>query len=224
MNAVAYLRVSTAEQATDGVSLDAQKERAAAWCKANGYALAAVYSDILSGARAENRPGLRAALEAACKGRAALVVYSLSRLARSVRDTLTIAERLDKAGADLVSLSEKIDTSSAAGKMLFRMLAVWAEFERDVIAERTRAALTYKRHQAERVGKVPFGYDLAADGIHLEPNAQEQNILALIRDLRADGLTLREIAAELTRRGVATKEGNTRWSFGSVARILSRAA
>ena len=134
--AIGYVRVSTAGQAADGVSMDAQKGRIRAWCDANGYALTDTFTDAgISGKRADNRPGLRRALDAACKCRAALVVYSLSRLARSTRDAIEIAERLDKAGADLVSLTERIDTTTAAGKMVFRMLAVLAEFERDLVSE-----------------------------------------------------------------------------------------
>ena len=128
MRAIGYVRVSTAEQAAEGVSLDAQRARIAAWAHANAAELTAVYTDAgLSGGRADNRPGLQAALDAACTAKAALVVYSLSRLARSTRDAITISERLDQAGADLVSLSEKIDTTTAAGKMVFRMLAVLAD-------------------------------------------------------------------------------------------------
>src|SRR3954465_833281 len=161
MRAVAYIRVSTEIQATDGVSLAAQQARIAAWCASNGTTLAGgdVHVDAgLSGKRADNRPSLGRALESVCRERGSvLVVYSLSRLARSVRDTLAIAERLEKSGADLVSLSEKIDTTSAAGKMVFRMLAVLAEFERDLISERTRGAVALKRSRSERIGQVPYG-------------------------------------------------------------------
>ena len=85
--AIGYCRVSTAGQAEQGVSLDSQRERIQAWCQAQGYHLAAVHIDAgLSGKRADNRPGLQAALADACRQKAALVVYSLSRLARSVPD------------------------------------------------------------------------------------------------------------------------------------------
>ena len=84
--AIGYIRVSTAGQATEGVSIDAQTARIRAWCDCNGYSLADVFTDAgISGKRADNRPGLRRALDAACKRRAALVVYSLSRLARSTK-------------------------------------------------------------------------------------------------------------------------------------------
>jgi DNA invertase Pin-like site-specific DNA recombinase len=134
MEAVGYVRVSTNRQATDGVSVEAQRDRIVGWCSANGYGVAQVYVDAgMSGGRADNRPGLQAALARACRTKGVLVSYSLSRLARSTKDALAISERLASAGADLVSLSERIDTTTAAGKMVFRMLAVLAEFERDLI-------------------------------------------------------------------------------------------
>ena len=163
---IGYIRVSTVAQADEGVSLDAQRDRIVMWCKANGYTLNDVFCDAgVSGKRADNREGLQRALNEACWHRgSALIVYSLSRLARSAKDAIGIAERPDDAGADLVSLSEKIDTTSAAGKMVFRMLAVLAEFERDLVSERTTAALAHKRRNGQRVGTNPFGHVLADDG------------------------------------------------------------
>ena len=88
MKATAYIRVSTAQQAEEGVSLEAQQARIAAYCMANGLELVNTFTDAgLSGKRADNRPGLQAALEAVCNDGGILVVYSLSRLARSVGDT-----------------------------------------------------------------------------------------------------------------------------------------
>jgi DNA invertase Pin-like site-specific DNA recombinase len=154
-----------------------------------------------------NRPGLQDALNDCRKG-SALVVYSLSRLARSTRDTLDISDRLSKAGADLVSLSEKIDTTSAAGKMVFRMLAVLAEFERDQISERTSAALQYKKTQGEKTGGgIPYGYTLAANGVDLHPDPVEQEVVRQAKQLQTSGLSLRKIAAELQRRGFNARNG-----------------
>jgi DNA invertase Pin-like site-specific DNA recombinase len=218
--AFGYARVSTAGQVENGLSLDAQRERIAAWALANGYALADVFTDAgASGGRADNRPALQTALGAVCKARGALVVYSLSRLARSTEDTIDIGKRLDRAGADLVSLSEKIDTTSAAGKMVFRMLAVLAEFERDLVAERTSAALQHKRRIGERVGSVPYGFNLAADGVRLIPDAREQEGIARIHALRCEGRTYRAIAAALEREGFAPKTGG-QW-FAKVVRAIA---
>ena len=222
MKAIGYARVSTEGQAVDGVSLEAQQARIRAWCEANGYTLIGLHVDAgLSGCRADNRPALQASITEACKHRAALVVYSLSRLARSTKDAIAISERLAKSGADLVSLSERIDTTTAAGKMVFRMLAVLAEFERDQIAERTKGALAHMRQQGKRIGKIPYGYDLAEDGTSLIPNPQEQEGLKLIERLRASGLGRRRIAALLTAKRIQTKTG-ANWSPQAVGRILRR--
>ena len=227
MIAIGYIRVSTVSQAEEGVSLDAQRERIGTWCAGNGYTLTDVFCDAgVSGKRADNRDGLQRALDEACKHRgSALIVYSLSRLARSTKDAIGIAERLDAAGADLVSLSEKIDTTSAAGKMVFRMLAVLAEFERDLVSERTTAALAHKRRNGQRVGTVPYGHNLADDGTTLIENVDEQRTIADIRAMRARGMKLKQIADELTKRREPTKTGkSTAWSHQTISRILKRTA
>lgn len=223
--AIGYVRVSTEEQAAEGISLEAQRAKIEAWAVVNDVDLAAVYVDAgISGKRADNRPQLQAAISHACDCGGVLVVYSLSRLARSTKDTISISERLEKHDADLVSLSEKIDTTSAAGKMVFRMLAVLAEFERDQISERTTVAMRHMKSQHQRIGKIPFGYDLAGDGVTLIANAGEQEILGIIRQLREAGESLRGIAAELNRRQVATKDGRNVWSHSTIQRIVERAA
>jgi site-specific DNA recombinase len=224
-NAILYLRCSTVGQATEGVSIEMQRTRAMAWCEANGYTVSAVYADEgVSGKRAENRPQLGAALEHVCKlarqrsASAAIVVYSLSRLARSTRDALSIAERLDRAGADLVSLSERIDTTTAAGKMVFRMLAVLSEFERDLVSERTTAALALKKSKGERVGQIPFGYDVEPDGVRLVQNTREQEVLADVAAMRRAGRSWREVADTLNARGVRTKTGSA-WSLHNARKV-----
>jgi site-specific DNA recombinase len=208
-----YLRVSTAGQAAEGVSLQAEEARARRWAEVNGYQVVGVHTDAgISGKRAENRPGLQAALVEVCQTKGALIVYFLSRLARSTKDAISIAERLEKAGADLVSLSEKIDTTSAAGKMIFRMLAVLAEFERDLISERTRGAMAHMASQGRRVGEIPLGFRLAGDGLHLVEDPAEQEVLRTIRNLRAHGRKWAEIVDEMNRKGLHTKKGLP-WSW-----------
>ena len=223
MRVVGYCRVSTEIQANEGVSLDAQRARITAWCSANGGRLdpADLLVDAgISGKRHDNRPGLIAALDAVTEAPgAALVVYSLSRLARSTRDTINIAERLERAGADLVSLSEKIDTTSAAGKMVFRLLAVLAEFERDLISERTKGAFAHKRAKGERLGQVPWGSALSPDGRTLTADPAEAAVVAEVKALTAAGWSLRRIARELDARGVPTKNGGAAWSPTSVRRL-----
>lgn len=219
-----YCRVSTEGQAVEGISLEAQTAKIQAWAMANDSEVAGIWIDAgVSGKRADNRPELQAVLEACCSEGGLLVVYSLSRLARSTADTLEIAGRLEAAGADLVSLSEKIDTSSAAGKMLFRLLAVLAEFERDLVSERTKAALSHKKRKGERTGEVPFGFRVAADGVRLERDENETRIIELIQSLRDQGLSYAAIAAELDAAGMAPKKAK-RWNAMTVRNIVLRPA
>lgn len=220
MKAIGYIRVSTQGQAEDGVSLDAQEAKVRAWADLNNAEAVIFRDEGISGKRADNRPGLVAALDAVGKGDA-LIVYSLSRLSRSTKDTLTIADALAKKEADLVSLSEKIDTTSAAGKMVFRMLAVLSEFERDQISDRTRFALAHKKANGEKTGgDVPFGYR-ARNG-KLYRHAEEQKAVRLVLDLHGKGDSLRDIGRALEAAGIARKGGKRTWHPQAVLRIIER--
>lgn len=216
-----YARVSTEGQ-TEGVSLDAQQARIAAWCKSNGHQLVRVEVDAgKSGKRADNRPALQRALAAVTKDRGILCVYSLSRLARSTRDALDIADRLAKSGADLVSLTESIDTSSPMGKMFFTMMSALAELERSMISQRTKCALDHKRRHGQRVSRFPaYGYRFEGDAV--VPVPAEQALISRIRAMKADGYAVMRIADILNAEGVRTPQGKS-WHPTSVHRILARA-
>ena len=205
--ATGYIRVSTQDQAEEGVSMEMQEAKLRQWASLNDVELVAVYRDDGLSGKTMARPGLHQALAEVKAHKGALIVHSLRALSRSTRDTLEIAARLDKAGADFVVLVEKIDTTTAAGRMFFRMMAALNEFEREQLAERTSAAMQHMKAQGRRVGSIPHGYRLAADGDHIEPDTREQDVLRQAADLRAEGMTLREISAELARLGVFNREG-----------------
>ncbi len=151
LKAIGYLRVSTQGQVDDGVSLEAQRAKINAWCEVNDYELGSVFVDEgISAKSTTNREGLRSALDAVGKDDT-LVVYSMSRLTRSTKDMLIMAEGLEKRSVDLVSICEKIDTTSASGRMIFRMLAVLGEFERDLVSVRVQHCNTKKRKVSELV-------------------------------------------------------------------------
>ena len=221
MKAIGYVRVSTLGQVEDGVSLDAQEAKVRSWADLNGAEEVVIFRDEgISGKRSDNRPGLQSALDMVGKGDA-LVVYSLSRLSRSTKDTLILSEILLKKEADLVSLSEKIDTTTAAGKMVFRMLAVLSEFERDQISDRTRFALAHKKANGEKTGgDVPFGYRVR--GGKLYRHAEEQKAVGMILELRSKGLSLRGICNHMTAAGIARKRGSLTWHPQIIADILQR--
>lgn len=116
-----------------------------------------------------------------------------------------------------------IDTTSAAGRFMLVVLAGAAEMERNLTRERTRSAMAIKRSNGERIGSVPYGFDLADDGVTLVPNEIEQTVILDIRTNRDSGMTFAGIADTLTRRGVPTKTGKSRrWSHQAVSRIANR--
>jgi site-specific DNA recombinase len=151
VNVIGYCRVSTAEQAASGLGLEAQRARIAAWA-AEREASVTIYEDAgITGTSMEGRPALEDALKAS-QGGSVLVAYSLSRFARSTRDMLIIAERLKRQGADLVSLTESIDTTTATGRLVFTLLSALSQFERDLTSERTKAALGALKARGVKLG------------------------------------------------------------------------
>lgn len=218
MKAISYTRVSTTGQVDDGISLEAQAAKITKWCEAQGYELAGAFSDEgVSGKSMSNRPGLQAALKA-CKRGSVLVCYSISRLCRNTLEMLTLEQDLRKRDVSLVSLSEKFDTSSPSGRLFFEVLSSVASFERAVGAERTKVALQQKRAKGERVGRINYGKQLDSDGIHLVDCQQEQAVLQIIAELRANGIIYRDIADELNRRGIINRDGQA-WNHVSAFRV-----
>jgi site-specific DNA recombinase len=219
--AIAYIRVSTHEQATEGVSLEAQQTRITEWCNTNGYELAEICIDAgISGSRMDNRPELQRALSSIKKGNA-LVIYSLSRLGRSTKDILNISDQLQNQKADLVSLSEQFDTTTAAGKLMFGMLALLAEFERGLVSERTKMALTQKKANREVYSPIPFGYR-EIEGRLIEVK-QETSIVAGILRQREAGVSYGAIAKQLNSKGVPSKQGR-QWHASTVHYLVKRQA
>ncbi len=229
MKAIGYTRCSTNEQADSGLGLDAQAERIKAYATMRGLALVDLITDagVSGGKPLATREGGQRLLGMLKDRRAeAVVMLKLDRMFRNAGDCLTTVERWEKAGVALhvVDLGgNAIDTTSAAGRFMLVVLAGAAEMERNLTRERTRSAMAVKRANGQRVGTVPYGYDLAADGATLAENPAEQAVIAEIRTQRSAGRTLEQIAADLTARGIPTKTGKSAgWTHQAIARILKR--
>lgn len=215
---VGYVRVSTDEQHHGP---RAQLDALHAWCARHGAELVAVYEDIgVSGAAPlDRRPGLIGALDALDAG-AVLLAAKRDRLARDVIVAATVERLAVRAGA-------RVETADGAGEgdgpealLMRRMVDAFAEYERQIIKARTRAALAAKKARGERVGELPIGSRVAPDGVTLAVDTGEAEAVALIVSLRAEGLSLRAIAAELNQRGVQAR--GARWHKTTVARVLAR--
>jgi site-specific DNA recombinase len=226
MKVLGYVRVSTDEQATAGVSLEAQRAKLEAYAGLYDLELVEVIADAGVSAKSFDRPGLQRALSLLRKGKVqGLLVAKLDRLTRSMRDLGALVEgELVKGKWALLSVAEQLDTRTASGRLVLNILGSVATWEREIIAERTTEALSHKRSMGERTGLyAPYGYRVAVDGKVLEADAAEQAMLATIREARERGLSQRAIVAELAQKGFTTRKG-TALSLMQVQRIMCQAA
>jgi site-specific DNA recombinase len=221
MQVIGYLRVSTDEQS---LSVEAQQQALEHWCQAHQAELVAVYADVgvSGGTPLEKRPGLLSALNTLTHGRVLLVV----RRDRLARDTLTAAmcEKIaQKAGASIFTVTGEGNGDGPEAQLMRVILDGFAQYEKALIALRTKAGMARKREKGERLGMVPYGTRLAANGVHLLENPAEQAVIATVRELRASGLSYRAIAEELNRRGMMNRAGG-RFLATQVVRMLDEAA
>jgi DNA invertase Pin-like site-specific DNA recombinase len=235
-SAVAYIRADVraahegeAPNAQD--ALDAQRAAIAAWAARERVQVASWQLDIgVSGATPiAERPGLIAAYRALREHRAnVLVAATVERFAHDTlvawlieREALTYGATVHT--ADGATNARESAPASEDGAYTRGALGLARAYERVVIRSRTRAALASKKARGERVGAVPYGYRLAADGIHLEADDAEQAVLKRVRELSGEGLSQRAIVAHLASRGVAGRTGAPLQQT-QVARMLLRSA
>ena len=143
------------------------------------------------------------------------------------RDPLVVAmieSAVQRKGARIVSAAgEGTDSDSPADVLMRRMIDAFAEYERLIIGARTKAALQAKKARGERVGHIPFGMRLSADGLHLEEDPTEQETIRKVEELKASGLSLRKIADYLNESG-NLKRGGAPWNHVNLHIIGKRAA
>ncbi len=212
---VIYTRVSTAQQADEGVSLSVQLERATQLADQRDLHVVAHFQDAgLSGTDKE-RPGLLNLMAyVAANPDTAVVVYSLSRLGRSLSH---LADLID-GGLQIISVTEPIDTTTAAGRMFVGMLAVFSQFERDLIAERTAGALAKLQSDGKHVGRPPFGWRVSESTGELEKDPELFHLVRYVFQLRAAGYTYEVICERLNAGG----QGGP-WHEKKLQRILKHA-
>lgn len=205
---VAYVRVSTDEQAASGAGLGAQRAAITAEAERRGWTVVGWHADegISGGKGVDQRPGLTYAIETIESGHAAgLLVAKTDRVARSLRTLLDVIDRVERAGGAVVSVDGTIDSSTAAGRFQTQIMGGVAELERALISDRTKAALAIKRAQGVRLGR---------------PSTLPADVVERILDARDCGMSLRAIAADLTTDSVATAQGGAKWHASTVRAVL----
>lgn len=219
MKVVGYVRVSTEGQADAGVSLEAQKTAIETYCGLYDLELVTIITDAGASAKTLDREGLQQALEMLSSGQVeGLVVHKLDRLTRSVRDLDTLINGYFSTYT-LHSVSEKIDTSSASGRLILNVLASVSQWEREAIGERTKTALTHKKQKGEHCGGV--GYGMKIEDKKLVKDESEYPIVERVATLKRNGYTLQAIADYLNDAGIPTQRGGV-WQPTQVSRLLSR--
>ncbi|MFQ5737317.1 MAG: recombinase family protein [Thermodesulfobacteriota bacterium] len=228
MKVGAYIRVSTEEQAKEGISLDLQEEKLRAYCKVYDLDIEVIERDEgISAKDIKGRPGVQCLFEMARRAEIeGIIVYKIDRLFRNRIDALVTEEELRSAGVTLHSVTEHIDTTTAMGRHIFAIIVSQAAFERELISERTRDALRHKKAAGQVYNHAPYGWD-DVDG-ELQANLYEQSIISTMADMKLDGASLQAIADTLNKNGVPTKgygkvkrrEG--RWHPQTVKAVLDR--
>lgn len=204
MRAVGYCRVSTDEQGDSGLGLTAQQQTIRNEAGRRGWSLEATYTDVASGKSLRGRSDFGRALRELASGRAdVLVVAKLDRLSRSVSDFAAILAQSQTEGWALDICDLGVDTTTPSGKMVAQIMMVLAEWEREMIGDRTRAALQAARDRGTRLGRR---------------SNVDRETLRLIRVLRESGRSWQAIADALTTEGVPTSQGG-RWHAATVRKI-----
>ncbi|WP_425218344.1 recombinase family protein [Tumidithrix helvetica] len=217
--AIGYARVSTQEQADRGYSIDAQIDKIKAYASLYDIELVDIVIDAGVSAKSLNRDGLTTVLQMLDNGKAdAVVIFKLDRLTRSVTDWNILIDKYFGKYA-LLSVSDQIDTRTAAGRLCLNVLMSVAQWEREAIGERTSTALRHKQSQGEHVGSPAYGFEMVDK--KLEKIAVEHEAIALVQQLKQDGLTLQAIADHLNEQGIKTKRG-AMWQPMQIKRLVDR--
>ena len=201
-----YTRVSTGEQGDSGLGLEAQRDTIRAECERQGWTLTDIYEDVATGGIRKKRPELERALRALAAHEAdILVVSKLDRLTRSMLDFAQIMEQARKEGWALVVIDLAVDMTTPNGALIAGIMSVLAEWERQIISERTKSALAVARKRGVRLGRKP--------GVSEETKN-------LIRFMRREGRSWREVAEGLTKAGIPTAQGGE-WHASTVRRLVA---
>lgn len=219
MRVAAYVRVSTDEQADKGNSLNEQQERLAAYCRAMGWGPPEIFIDDGYSAKDMKRPAAQKMISRVKKNEIDIVLTSkLDRMSRNLLDMLQLIQFLEEHSCNYVSAAEGFDTSTAVGRMVMQLLAVFAEFERERTRERVKDNMNSLARNTDKALSIPcYGYDLI-DGRYVI-NEEEAVFVRLMFDLAEDGHGHRMIAKMLNERGAMTKRGKL-WDQVNVKRLI----
>jgi site-specific DNA recombinase len=193
MKAIGYIRVSTEDQAREGISLENQDAKVKSYASLNDLDLIDIIRDEGVSGKSLDRAGMTRLLDMVDNGKVeAIVVYKLDRLSRKTIDTLNLIETFETKGIAFHSISEKVDTKSATGKFFLTIISAISQMERDVISERTIDALNYKKTKKEWLGRIPYGFKIEDN--HLVEDPEQIKSIQKAKRMKRAGKSIRDIA------------------------------
>jgi len=213
-----YTRVSTDDQALEGFSLPAQRERLKAYCDSQGWTIYNIYEDDGHSGRKIKRPGYQQMLKER-ENWDMILVLKMDRIHRNSRNFMEMMDNLHKWGKEFSSMQESLDTSTAMGRFVVDIIQRIAQLESEQIGERVYAGMKQK---AKTVGgplgkHTPFGYD-RSNGEYII-NENESEVVRIIFKKYLEGKTTQEIANDLNSKKIQTKNSN-KWKKQSISWIL----
>lgn len=216
---ILYARVYTQKQYKDGHSLNAQIDLLKKYCELKNYKNILIFEEVISSNK-KIRPEWQKIIEMVEKNEVSnIIVYSLSRFSRNVSDANNDISTMRKYNVIFQSLTENIDIHTEEGLKSVIEYIDRAENEKNLISDRTKMILSYKKSIGELIGQIPFGYD-CVDGKNLTQNIDEQNTLQLIRQLRDSKYSYSQIANHLIENGFKNKKGESKWYQSQIVRFL----
>ena len=193
--AAIYVRVSTEDQAQHGFSLKAQEETLKNYSEVMGYELFKIYKDEGKSAKdITRRPAMLELLsDAETKCFSAIFIYKLDRFSRSLKDLILTIDKLKSWNIDFVSLQDRIETTSASGKLMFHIISAFAEFERNIIGERTSFGMERKSKEGGAVNRPPFGYKMIEKEL-MKDKEKAPLVVLMFNDFLHEGFSLNKLA------------------------------
>jgi site-specific DNA recombinase len=219
---VAYIRVSTEEQASCGHSLDNQETRIKAYATALELDTPVSYIDAGYSAKSLDRPNMRALMADVTMGNVkTVIIYKLDRLTRSVVDLGRLVDLFNKHNVALISVSESLDTSTASGRMFINLLGVLSQWERETISERVTTTLDHLRTTGKvYTGSTPYGYTRGRTARDLVKDETQQQTLRTLEELKECGWSYGRMAGYLNLAKVPARNGG-KWHASSVHSVLN---
>ena len=195
--AAIYVRVSTEEQAREGFSLAAQEDALKNYASALGYDILKIYKDEGKSAKEmKKRPAMQEMLQdAENKKFSAIFIYKLDRFSRSLKDLILTIEKIKEWGIDFVSLQDKIETASASGKLMFHIISAFAEFERNIIGERTTFGMERKFREGGAITKPPLGYKMVEKKLQIDPE-NAGRVKQIFNEFLTEDISLNKLAKQ----------------------------